>query len=223
MHTITQSGFHTLEGQKEISIADNLCVFLLDDGSTDRTIHIGTGAQVSLYGLYNNEMKRNITCLQESQHSSLEIRYILISRDEQKIDAKIFSDIRASHTKSDVKILSLASEKGYIILDGSIQIGKGIEKVDAHLLEENIFLGSSGKISGIPTLLVGSDDVSAGHACRMERISDEKLFYLRSRGIEKDHAVKAMIGGYLNDMLVGLKQQEKTVAENIINKVFQLV
>ncbi|MBT3727553.1 hypothetical protein HOG21_08115 [bacterium] len=33
----------------------------------------------------------------------------------------------------------------------------------------------------MPTLLVRSDDVKASHSCKMERISDEKLFYLRSR------------------------------------------
>lgn len=38
-----------------------------------------------------------------------------------------------------------------------------------------------------------SDDVEAGHAARIERISDEKLYYLRARGIPRDDATVMMI------------------------------
>jgi Fe-S cluster assembly scaffold protein SufB len=37
------------------------------------------------------------------------------------------------------------------------------------------------KIRGIPTLLVASSDVKANHSCAIEKISDSKIFYLRSR------------------------------------------
>lgn len=38
-----------------------------------------------------------------------------------------------------------------------------------------------------------SDDVEAGHAARIERIPDEKLYYLRARGIPRDDATVMMI------------------------------
>lgn len=38
-----------------------------------------------------------------------------------------------------------------------------------------------------------SDDVQAGHAARIERVSDEKLYYLRARGIPHDDATVMMI------------------------------
>lgn len=43
-------------------------------------------------------------------------------------------------------IVSFVSDNGYIDLDGIVHIVEGIEKVEGYLEEENIFLGSSGKV-----------------------------------------------------------------------------
>lgn len=50
---------------------------------------------------------------------------------------------------------------------------------------------------GLPTLLVHSNDVKASHACNMERISDDKLFYLRSRGLPREDATVLMLESYI--------------------------
>ncbi len=65
------------------------------------------------------------------------------------------------------------------------------------MVEENIFLGERGKVRGLPTLLVHSNDVKASHACNMEKIPDAKLFYLRSRGLPKEDATILMLESYI--------------------------
>lgn len=95
--------------------------------------------------------------------------------------AKILSQLSASHTTTNVHILSTVADKSSIELDGTVQIDAGIESASGHILEENVFMGESGKIVGIPSLLVRSNDVAAGHAARIERIPEDKLYYLRAR------------------------------------------
>lgn len=46
-----------------------------------------------------------------------------------------------------------------------------------------------------------SDDVEAGHAARIERVSDEKLYYLRSHGISKDDATVMTIESSVSGLL----------------------
>lgn len=86
-------------------------------------------------------------------------------------------------------------------------------------MEENIFLGSKGSIRGIPSLLVHSDDVEAGHAARIERVSDEKLYYLRSRGIPKDDAIVMMIESAVRNLFSDL---ETKYQPEIMEKVMKL-
>ena len=56
-----------------------------------------------------------------------------------------------------------------------------------------------------------SDDVEAGHAARIERVSDEKLYYLRARGIPKDDATVMMVRSSVAKVFEGLDEghQEK--------------
>lgn len=120
---------------------------------------------------------------------------------------------------TNIHILSLVGESGIIELNGTVQIDAHIAKVKGHILEENIFLGSKGSIRGIPSLLVHSDDVEAGHAARIERVSDEKLYYLRSRGIPKDDATVMMIESAVRNLFPDLDTKYQP---EIMQKVMKL-
>ncbi len=64
-----------------------------------------------------------------------------------------------------------------------------------------------------------SDDVEAGHAARIERVSDEKLYYLRARGIPKDDATVMMIESSVVGLFEGLEEQYQ---KEVLSKVMQL-
>ena len=106
-----------------------------------------------------------------------------------------------------------------IKLDGILTIESELKNVKWRLDEENIFLWESGKISGIPTLYVATNDVEASHSCKMEKISDEKLFYLRSRWIKKNNALQMMIEGYIFDLFKCLNMIEWDFYEKLILKI----
>jgi Fe-S cluster assembly protein SufB len=131
------------------------------------------------------------------------------------------STLTAPHTTvSNIHILSLVGESGIIELNGTVQIDANISQVKGHILEDNIFLGSKGNIRWIPSLLVHSDDVEAGHAARIERVSDEKLYYLRARGIPKDDATVMMIESAVSGLFEGLDEKYQEEIEEKITKIF---
>ncbi len=61
--------------------------------------------------------------------------------------------------------------------------------------------------------------MEAGHAARIERVSDEKLYYLRARGIPKDDATVMMIESSVAGLVEGLEEQFQ---EKFLSKVMQL-
>jgi len=91
------------------------------------------------------------------------------------------------------------------------------------LVEENIFLGATGKVRGLPTLLVHSNDVKASHACNMERISDEKLFYLRSRGLPREDATVLMLESYIARIFWKLGAVDNELCRNIKNGILERI
>ncbi|MCB9807328.1 SufD family Fe-S cluster assembly protein [Candidatus Peribacteria bacterium] len=156
-----------------------------------RKVTISNNTRLTWYGVVSGNSDYSLQFVTESGESI--VRILLLATQDEKLKTNIYSTLVNSHTVTNIHILSLVGESGIIELNGTVHIDSNIAQVKGHILEENIFLGSKGGIRGIPSLLVHSDDVEAGHAARIERVSDEKLYYLRSRGIPKDDATVMMV------------------------------
>ena len=218
-----------------IIIDDNLVVAIFDDLNFSHpqslpikegrsyNIEIWENSRVEFYWVIENTSDFKINFLQNKPSSNLIVRYLLLSKNDEKVKAKIYSKLLANNIKSDVHIISIIWNYWFVDLDWIIEIAEWTEKVEAKLIEENIFLWSSWKVKGIPTLLVRSNDVKASHACKMERISDEKLFYLRARWIWKENAIFMLVESYILSMFMCLSMIDeafyKELFDNIIKKI----
>lgn len=159
--------------------------------SLTRKVDVSHNTKLTWYGVVSDNSDYSLQFVTESGESI--VRMLLLATHGEKIKMNLHSSLPHPDTVTNIHILSLVGEEGVIELNGTVQIDSNIAKVKGHILEENIFLGSKGNIRGIPSLLVHSDDVEAGHAARIERVSDEKLYYLRAHGIPKDDATVMMI------------------------------
>lgn len=122
-----------------------------------------------------------------------------------------------------MNIIALAAQQGDIQVDGVLKINQALRQVFGRLDENNIFLGETGKLSGFPTLLVASNDIDASHGCKMEKISDAELFYLRSRGVGRENALEmlleAKIQVLLSDLQANYPDQYEVLKETMLKKV----
>ncbi len=183
-----------------------------------RKVVISNNTKLRWYGVVAGNSEYSLQF--DTQSGESIVRTLLLSTKNEQLNMTVRSVLSQSNTVSNIHILSLVGESGVIILNGTVQIDVNIAKVKGHILEENIFLGSKGNIRGIPSLLVHSDDVEAGHAARIERVSDEKLYYLRSRGIPRDDATVMMIESAVADLFEGLDSQFQEKIGNQVMKLF---
>lgn len=66
-----------------------------------------------------------------------------------------------------------------------------------------------------PIFLIDENDVVADHSALIGRFSDEELFYLKSRGIDHNSAIKLLVKGFLLDSI------EDERLDNIIKKYWR--
>ena len=222
---ITKNWFYKLSEFKasEIFIEDNLIVAIFDDLNENLNIEIWENSRLEFYSIIENTDDLNINFLQKKESSILQVRCLLLSKDSNKIKTRIYSELWASKTKSDIQIISIIWNNWEVDLDWIIQINENIEKVDWNLNEENLFLGNSWKVNWIPTLLVRSDDVKASHACKMERISDDKLFYLRSRWVGKENALSMMIEAKIKGLFSCISMLDNEFYEKLLDNILKKI
>lgn len=74
----------------------------------------------------------------------------------------------------------------------------------------------------MPTLLVKSNEVEASHACKIEKIPEDDLFYLRSRGLDKNFATYILIESKVKNIFSFLESQDfyEDFVEKTLEKIF---
>jgi len=205
---------------ENLKIWENLKVIIFDTDDTLKKIEIWENSSVEYFSYFKDvwEYKKHILLSWETS-KCISRNFVFSTEGELKV--KILWEISSSHSKIDTHIVSFVWKKSFINLDGIVQINSGIKKVEGYLEEENIFLWTWGKVRWVPTLFVRSDDVKASHSCKMEKISDEKLFYLRSRWVEKEGALHMILKSYIISIFWGLGKTDKDFCSNLINTILK--
>lgn len=193
-----------------IEIPSNENWILLDNSPEDitQTIILAQGAKLYFYSARTSG-KLQLHIIHKWSESISQIRCGFHAFQDHKIEAIIKSTFETSSSTSEIYILSLAETGGEVLLDSTIDIQEGTKNIVGRLKERHIFLGSSGKIRGIPALIVHSDDIEASHALAIDRISDEELFYLRSRGFSRDTGMELLLQWAVAEIYTGLENIDK--------------
>ena len=92
---------------------------------------------------------------------------------------------------------AVVEEGGYLEMKGKIIIGKNIKNIDVFLEQRVLLTGAGARAVVIPELEIESNKVRAGHAASVGQIDEEQLFYLTSRGLNKQEAIKLLVEAFL--------------------------
>jgi len=222
---IKENWFYDLSNynDNEIIIENWVTASIYDSWKISKNIYLKQNSFVDFFGFLKEENNYTICFFQNEENSNLKVRYLLFSSNDFLIKSKIHSKISSNNSKSDVKIFSIIWEKWNIDLDWIIEIDSWFEKIVWHLLEENLFLWNTWKIKWIPTLLVRSDDVEASHACKIERISEKNLFYLKSRWIQEQTAYYLLLEANIKSLFSCLSMVNLDFYENLLKETTSLI
>lgn len=113
--------------------------------------------------------------------------------------ASVFHE--ADGAVSDIFAVGTASGLSKIIYRGLINVSKGIHG-GAGKQEGNFIIRSPhAEIDAIPSLEVASDDVKTSHSLSVRRLSEDSLFYPRTRGFPSRDAESIIIRGLMDHAL----------------------
>lgn len=222
---ITKSWFYNLEDFWEISrfeVSDWLKIIALDNWKTSKEIIVWKDVDLKICWFLEKEENYEIVFRQIWEKSNLEVNYLNLAKNSEKIKAKIHSKIESNFSQSDVFVSSICWDNWEVDLDWIIELAPNFRKMAWHLTEENIFLWDKGRVRWIPALLVKSNEVEASHACKIEKISEEDLFYLRSRWIDKQNASFILIESKVKNIFKNMENEEiyPDLIEKILWKIF---
>lgn len=124
---------------------------------------------------------------------------IAYAKEGQILDAGAKMIHLGHHTKSNIVNKSIASNGGVSNYRGTTKISKNAHHSVANVKCDTILLDSISKSDTFPKNIVENSSSTLEHEATVSKVSEEKLFYLESRGLSEDQAKELFILGFVED------------------------
>src|SRR4249919_524333 len=159
-----------------------------DEGATMEWIDGNIGSKVT--------MKYPAVYLM-GEHAKGETLSIAFAGEGQHQDAGSKMVHCAPHTSSSIISKSVARGGGRTSYRGLVQVQEGAHHSASTVKCDALLVDTISRSDTYPYVDVREDDVSMGHEATVSKVSEDQLFYLRSRGLGEDEAMALIVRGFI--------------------------
>ncbi len=149
-----------------------------------------------------SKLGRSNICVQlDGENAQCNINSLTLSKNNQHIDNNIIVNHNSAQTQSSQFVKSILFDTSTGVFNGRTVVHENAQKITAQQTNKNILLSKKAKMNANPQLEIYADDVKCSHGSTTGQIDEDALFYLQSRGINKQDAMELMVVGFANEVL----------------------
>ncbi|MEE9569963.1 MAG: SufD family Fe-S cluster assembly protein, partial [Candidatus Binatia bacterium] len=116
----------------------------------------------------------------------------------------------------------ILDEQSSGVFNGKVVVWKDAQKTNAKQTNKNLLLSEDAEINSKPQLEILADDVKCTHGTTVGQIEEEQLFYLRSRGLDRETAQGLLTQVFAGEAIGRIKIEAiRTGLEEILLTRFQ--
>ena len=122
------------------------------------------------------------------------------------------------NTSSIIISKSIASSGGNATYRGKVEIKPNALNSSSMIKCDTLILDDQSKSDTIPVNICGNDSSNIEHEATVSKISDEKLFYMKSRGIDEEKATELIILGFIEKFREELPMEYAVELNQLLKK-----
>ncbi len=124
---------------------------------------------------------------------------IAVAAKNQVLDAGAKMIHLAPNTSSTIVSKSLSRTGGEVNYRGTAFIGKDAHNSYSKIECDTLILDDISRSDTVPTNIIANDSSIIEHEATVSKISNEKLFYLMSRGLTEEEAIQIIVMGFIDE------------------------
>ena len=113
----------------------------------------------------------------------------------------------APNTSSAITSKSISKFGGRASYRGLLKVHKGCENVKSNVRCDALLMDEESRTDTYPYIEIEEDRVSIGHEATVSKVSEEQLFYLRSRGLSENDATMMIVNGFIEPIVKELPME----------------
>ena len=113
----------------------------------------------------------------------------------------------APNTSSKMISKSISKDGGRSSFRGLVYVKEHAQQSRANIVCDALILDPQSRSDTYPLIRSSSKDVSIGHEASVSKVSEEQLFYLKSRGLSDDEATTMVVSGFIEPLVKELPME----------------
>ena len=149
--------------------------------------------------------------------ASLDSYSLLVGHEDRHVDCVNFVTHGAPETRSNQTARAIASDASRVIFNSKVIVNAGAVHAQSQQSCRGLLLSPTAEIDTRPQLEIHADEVKCAHGATTGRLDPNMLFYMLSRGLDRDTAQSLLVYAFLADVLTGMSvASARTAIENAL-------
>jgi Fe-S cluster assembly protein SufD len=144
--------------------------------------------------------------------ATLENYSLLVGHADRHVDCANVVRHGAPDTRSTQTARSIAGDTSRVIFNSKVVVDRGAARSESKQSCRGLLLSAQAEIDSRPQLEIHADEVKCAHGATTGRLDPDMLFYLLSRGLDRDTAQTLLVYAFLADVLTGMSMASARTA-----------
>ena len=177
------------------------------NASVNYTI-IDIGGKNSITNYYSNIL---------GEKAKNDLKTIYLGAENNIKDLNYIAELRGKQSFIDIDVQGALSGNAKKNFKGTIDFKKGCKKAKGNENEFCMLLSEKARSIALPMLLCTESDVKGNHSTASGKVDNQELFYIMSRGLSYNEAVKLIVKARFNKILSRIEDED--LRNEIIEKI----
>jgi len=149
--------------------------------------------------------------------ATLDSYSLLVGHEDRHVDCVNIVTHGAPETRSSQTARAIASDSSRVIFNSKVIVNAGAVHAQSQQSCRGLLLSPTAEIDTRPQLEIHADEVKCAHGATIGRLDPDMLFYMLSRGLDRDTAQSLLVYAFLADVLTGMSvASARTAIENAL-------
>lgn len=153
-------------------------------------------------------VRNNLNLVLDGEYIESHMYGLYIPNGKQHVDNHTLVDHRKPNCESNELYKGILDDNSKGVFNGKIFVREDAQKTNAYQNCRNVILSDSAAMNTKPQLEIWADDVKCSHGTTTGKLNEEAIFYMQSRGIPKQEAIKLQLVAFAEDVVSQIKWAE---------------
>ncbi|NJK40147.1 MAG: Fe-S cluster assembly protein SufD [Acaryochloridaceae cyanobacterium SU_2_1] len=165
--------------------------------------------------------RHNPLVIPTGEQTDTRLQGLTLAVDQQVADTHSDLSFTGPHCTAQQLHKCIVDDRARAVFNGKIFVPKLAQQTNASQLSRNLLLSTKARVDTKPQLEIIADDVKCAHGATVSQLDDEEVFYLQSRGLDRDSACDLLVEGFAAEIIeqLPIAQQRQRLLDAVLSEI----